>query len=109
MTDRGAPHKNPARVPLVMQAMDTAAHHEPAHLLTEEGIMARTKIDKTGIYRDADGNRFFMAAGAVTGLDVEYVGPRGGEPVVEERKRDAAPENKAKVAAPENRSAKKAE
>ncbi len=107
MTDRGAPHKNPSRVPMVLQAMDTAAHHEPRHVLTEEGLMARTTIDKDGIYKDADGNRFFMAAGDATALDVEYVGPRGGEP--EERKKSAAPENKAKVAAPENRSAKKAE
>lgn len=99
MTDRDAPHKNPARVPLVLQAMDTpAAHHEPVHLLTEEGLMARTKIEKDGIYQDTVGNRFFMAAGDFTTRDLKYVGTR------EERARQAAPENKAMPPAPENRS-----
>lgn len=106
MTDRDAPHKNPARVPMVLQAMDTpAAHHEPRHVLTEEGTtnMARTKIEKDGIYQDDAGNRFFMAAGTFTSRELEYVGPRGGKP--EARAKQAAPENKAKATAPENRAA----
>lgn len=99
MTDRDAPHKNPARVPLVLQALDDpTAHHEPAHLLTEEGLMARTKIEKDGIYQDTVGNRFFMAAGDFTTRDLKYVGTR------EERARQSAPENKAMPPAPENRS-----
>lgn len=106
MTNRDVPHKNPHRVPMVLQAMDTpAAHHEPAHLLTKEGLtMARTKIEKDGIYRDDVGNQFFMAAGDYTTRDLEYVGPRE-----EARKKGSAPENKAKAAAPENRAAKKAD
>ena len=105
MADRDAPHKNPDRVPMVLQAMDKpVAHHEPAHLLTTEGTtMARTTIEKSGIYRDADGNQFFMPAGHQTSRDVEYVGPRDGE-----RAKQAAPENKARQAAPETKS-KKAE
>lgn len=109
MTDRDAPHKNPARVPMVLQAMDNpAAHHEPRHILTEEGLtnMARTTIEKDGIYQDDAGNRFYMAAGDYTTREVEYIGPRGGEP--EARAKQAAPENKAKIAAPETKS-KKAE
>lgn len=102
MPDRDAPHKNPSRVPMVLQAMDDpTAHHEPAHILTEEGLMPRTKIEKDGIYKDAAGNQFFMAAGDHTSREVEYVGPRGGQ-----RKVGPAPENKAKQPAPETKSKK---
>lgn len=102
MTDRDAPHKNPSRVPLTLQAMDDpTAHHEPRHILTEEGLMAeRTKIEKDGIYRDADGNQFYMAAGDYTTREVEFVGAR------EERANQAAPENKARAEAPETKSRK---
>ena len=107
MTGRDAPHKNPARVPMVLQVMDKpTVHHEPAHVLTEVGLMPRTKIEKDGIYRDKAGNRFFMAAGDYTSREMEYDGPRGGKP--EARRLDAAPENKARQAAPETKS-KKAE
>ncbi len=99
MTDRDAPHKNPARVPLVLQALDDpTAHHEPTFLLMENGTMAKTKIEKDGIYKDADGNFFFMAAGDATAREVEFVEAR------EQRSRKAAPENKAKQAAPETKS-----
>lgn len=111
MPNHDAPHKNPARVPMTLQAMDDpTAHHEPAHILGREGTMPRKTIEKTGIYRDKQGNQFFMAAGDETTRDVEFSHERGGKPdaPAQKRKKGPAPENKAKAAAPENR-ARKAE
>jgi hypothetical protein len=107
MTDRDAPYKNPARVPMVLQAMDDlAAHHEPLHILTEEGLtnMARTKIEKTGIYKDSNGNQFFMMAGDETTRELEFSHRRGDMP--EARALSGAPENKARQAVPETKSRK---
>lgn len=105
MTDRDAPHKNPARVPLVLQAMDTAAHHEPHHILTTEGTtnMASDKIEKDGIYKDADGNQFYMVAGSPNYDGLEYVGPREDASTEDTRAKQAAPENKARASAPEKK------
>lgn len=64
--------------------------------------MPRKTIEKTGIYKDSAGNQFFMAAGDVTGLDVEFSHERGGKP--EARAKQSAPENKARKTAPETKS-----
>lgn len=102
MTDRDAPIKNPDRVPMVLQVIGgRVGRHEPVHVLGMEGNTPMTKIEKDGIYKDADGNYFYMAAGDVTGLDVEFSHERGGQP--EKRAKQSAPENKARKAAPETK------
>lgn len=93
------PHKNPQRVPMSLQAMtEGAAYHEPTNVLGREGTMPARKIEKTGIYRDADGKYFFMAEGDTTGRDVEFSHERGSRPST--RAKQAAPENKARKSAP---------
>lgn len=104
------PHKNPQRVPMALQAMtDGVAYHEPINVLGKEGTMPAKTIEKTGIYKDVDGNFFFMVEGDTTGRDLTFSHERGGKPVT--RAKEAAPENKAKQATPEtkSRSTKKAE
>lgn len=99
MSDRDTPHKNPARVPMALQAMsDGTAYHEPRNVLGMEGTMPKRTIEKTGIYRDTAGNQFFMAAGDVTAMDVEFSHERGSK-----RARQAAPETKARKAAPQTK------
>lgn len=112
MTDRDAPHKNPERVPITLQAMDDpSAHHEPKHVLGLEEAMPRTTIEKSGIYRDKEGRHFFMNAGDVTGRDVEFSHERGSKPSTRaqqaapktERSKGRAPENKSQGRAPETK------
>lgn len=63
--------------------------------------MPRTTIEKSGIYRDSDGNYFFMTAGDVTGREVEFSHERGSKP--SKRAKQVAPENKARKPAPETK------
>lgn len=60
-------------------------------------------IEKTGIYRDADGRHFFMAAGDSTDRDVEFSHERGSKRAI-----NAAPENKARKPAPSTKASKAA-
>jgi len=68
------------------------------------------KMSKTGVYTDADGNRYIGKDGDTLPEGWSYAGPRDGDddpegvaPVVEARSLGAAPENKAQRSAPENR------
>lgn len=60
--------------------------------------MPAKTIEKTGIYKDADGNFFFMVEGDTTGRDVEFSHERGSKRAI-----NAAPENKARKPAPETK------
>lgn len=63
--------------------------------------MPTKTIEKDGIYRDSDGNYFFMAAGDITAREVEFSHERGSKP--SKRALKAAPQNKARAAAPETK------
>lgn len=112
MEGRGRLVKNPSRVPVALQRADPVGEGAGrgaapvAMVRTKEETEAMPKIDKTGIYEDADGNRFYYVEGTPV-TDEQKKGLRHAgdrEPDSRERRsRGAAPENRMAGPAPENR------
>jgi hypothetical protein len=89
---------------LIGQPLGDRTAPEPGLVFVKAGETDMAKAPHSGVYEDANGNRFVIFKGDQLPDGVVMDADPNAEPDVEERAKPKAPSNRALKAAPENRS-----